>query len=515
MINAVHMEGIVKHFPGVVANDHISLEIEKGEIHALLGENGSGKTTLMNVLYGFYRPDAGTIHIKGDKVDITSPKMAISHGIGMVHQQFMLVPVFSVTENIILGQPAKREPFLDLKQAEESIARISNSYRLFVDPKANVWQLSVGEQQRVEIIKALYHGADILILDEPTSVLTPQETTELFNVLKRLSAEGKTIIFISHKLREVMELCVRVTVLRDGRVIGCQNTCDTNEKALAKMMVGREVFLHFDKTKCKPGRIMLETSNLNVKNDRGQIAVRNVSFHINEGEIVGIAGVDGNGQTEFADAIMGLRKVHEGNIQIGGKNSTHLTSREIIDMGVGFIPSDRSAGQIGDFTLQENILLRFWAKSRFTKYTLFTFNAIRKFTEKLMEEFGIRAPNSSYKVGYLSGGNQQKVTLARELACEPKLLITSQPTRGLDVGAAEYVRQQILQEREKGVAILLISTELEEVMSLSDRILVMYAGMIVDEIDGQHANVEEIGIMMAGGSKKTVQLDDLNSSVLT
>ena len=279
------------------------------------------------------------------------------------------------------------------------------------------------------------------------------------------------------------------------------------------MMVGREVFLHFDKSECKPGKKMLETSNLHVRNDRGQIAVRNVSLHVRQGEIVGIAGVDGNGQTELADAIMGLRKVHQGDIQIEGKFSTKSTPHEIIDMGVGFIPSDRSAGQLGDFTLQENILLRFWAKPLFTKYMLFNFKTIKKFTNILMREFGIRAPNSMIKVGYLSGGNQQKVTLARELACKPKLLITSQPTRGLDVGAAEYVRQQILQERDKGVAILLISTELEEVLSLSDRILVMYGGTIVDEVDAQHANIEEIGIMMAGGSKKAVQIDDLSSSI--
>jgi len=503
MTNALRMEGIVKRFPGVIANDNITLEIENGEIHALLGENGSGKTTLMNILYGFYRPDAGIIHIKGDKVDITSPRMAIDHGIGMVHQHFMLVPVFSVAENIILGQPAKREPFLDLKQAEENIAKISKSYGLYVDPSVKVWQLSVGEQQRVEIIKALYHGADILILDEPTAVLTPQETRELFNVLKRLSNEGKTVIFISHKLREVMEISNRVTVLRDGRVIGCQNTCETSQQALAKMMVGREVFLHFDKSEVKPGKRMLETSNLCVRNDRGQIAVRNVSFYVSQGEIVSIAGVDGNGQSELADAIMGLRKVHRGDIQIEGKFTTNFTPREIFDMGVGFIPSDRSSGQIVDFSLQENILLRFWAKSLFTKYKLYNFNAIRKFTDHLMKEFSIRAPNSTIKVGYLSGGNQQKVILARELARKPNLLITAQPTRGLDVGAAEYVRQEILKERDRGVAILLISTELEEVLSLSDRILVMYEGEIVDEVDALNAKVEEIGIMMAGGSKKS------------
>jgi ABC-type uncharacterized transport system ATPase subunit len=505
-VAAVRMEGIVKRFPGVFANDHITLEVRQGEIHTLLGENGAGKTTLMNILYGLYNPDEGKIYLKGKPIEINSPKQAIEHGINMVHQHFMLIPVFTVAENIILGNKVPRAPLLDLKQVAKRVTELSDKYGFSVDPHARVWQLPVGVQQRVEILKALYRGAEILILDEPTAVLTPGEIEDLFTVLREMVQQGKTIIFISHKLPEVMTISDRITVLRDGRVVGTVKTEETNEAALAKMMVGREVFLKFDKPPFNPEETILAVDGIHVMGDKGVPAARNVSFGVRSGEILGIAGVDGNGQSELAEAIMGLRHVQSGEVRIQNQVVNGYPSRAIIDMGVAFIPPDRrTMGMVEDFSLSENLLLKNWAQPPFVKYGLFDFNAIDSFCRRMIKEYDIRAPDSQTKMGNLSGGNQQKVVLARETSQEPRLLIALQPTRGLDVAATEYVHNRLLKERERGAAILLISTELEEILSLSDRIAVLYKGEIMGIVTAEGADVNEIGLMMAGAKRNNWQ----------
>lgn len=504
MTAAIQLKNIVKRFPGVLANDHISLDIEAGEVHALLGENGAGKTTLMNILYGLIRPDAGQICLNGQVVKINSPKEAIELGIGMVHQHFMLIPVFTVTENVILGENMPREPLLDIQQAEQRVAEISRAYGLEVDPKAKVWQLSVGAQQRVEIIKALYRGARILILDEPTAVLTPSEVEVLFDVLRKLVKEGHTVIFISHKLQEVMEISHRVTVLRNGRVVGTVKTGETNQAALARMMVGREVFLQFDKAAIPPGEKVLEVIDVHATSDRGVPALRGISLQVCAGEIVGIAGVDGNGQSELADVIMGLRKIDSGSVIIKGKSIRDCHTRDIIQMGVSCIPFDRhTEGLVKDFSLSEVLLLKEWKNPPFTRHCLFDFNAIQNYSERMVQEYDIRTPGIKVKTGNLSGGNQQKVVLARELSRKPDLIIACQPTRGLDVGATEYVRQRLLEERARGAAILLISTELEEILSICDRLMVIYEGQIMGELPATAADIHEIGLMMAGAKRRT------------
>jgi len=500
---AVEMKNIVKRFPGVLANDHISLEIGQGEVHALLGENGAGKTTLMNILYGLINADSGEILIKGKPVSISNPADAIHNGIGMVHQHFMLVPVFSVAENVILGERSDREPILDINQAEKRVAELSHSYGLDVDAKAKIWQLAVGTQQRVEIIKALYRGADILIMDEPTSILTPDETEELFVILRRLVKEGHTVIFITHKLREVMAVSDRVTVLRDGKVVNTVNTKDTDMPSLAKMMVGREVFLKFDKNQQNLGEKILELRDVRAKNVKDLLALKGVSFKLNRGEIVGIAGVDGNGQAELSEVIMGLRPVVSGEILIKGRSITSLSTRDIIELCISCIPTDRQKeGLISNFSLSESLLLKEWSKAPFTKNTFFNYKIIRDFCNNMIREYDIRAPNPDVKTGNLSGGNQQKMILARELSRDHDLLIANQPTHGLDIGATEYVRQKLLDERDKGVAVLLISTELDEILSLADRILVIYEGEIMGEVDARDADVHEIGLMMAGAKRQ-------------
>ena len=498
-VAAVRMEGVFKSFPGVLANNDITLEVEQGEIHALLGENGAGKTTLMNILYGLYRAEAGQIYLQGEPVEIASPKQAIEYGINMVHQHFMLVPVFSVAENIILGLETPREPLLDLRQAKRRIKELSESYGLSVEPEAKVWQLSVGAQQRVEIIKALYRGTKVLILDEPTAVLTPGEIDDLFTVLRQLAEQGKTVIFITHKLREVMEISDRVTVLRDGNVIGNVKTEQTDERSLARMMVGRDVFLELDKPTASPGEVVLETRDIRAIGDQEVPALKGVSINVRAGEILGIAGVDGNGQTELAEAIMGLRAIGSGEVCIRQQIVNGWTTREIIDMGVALIPPDRRVmGLVEDFSISENLLLKRWRQSPFTRHFLFDFGAIRRYSQSMIEEYDIRAPGQQVRVQNLSGGNQQKVVLARELSREPELLVALQPTRGLDVAATEYVRRRLLEERGRGAAVLLISTELDEIMSLSDRIAVLFEGEIMGEVTGERADINEIGLMMAG-----------------
>lgn len=499
MTELLRLEKICKTFPGVVANDHVDLQVEQGEIHALLGENGAGKTTLMNCVYGVYRPNSGKIYWKGKEVEIHQARDAIALGIGMVHQHFMLVPPLTVAENVILGLPSPKEPLLDLASVEEQIIESGKRFHLKVDPKARIWQLPVGVQQRVEILKALYRKAELLILDEPTAVLTPQEVDELFTVLKALTEHGLSIIFITHKLEEVMRACDRVTVLRDGRVVDTVNAAETNPQALAKMMVGREVFLKVNKPDLPPGEVVLSVENLSAFDSRGLPALKSVSFEIRRNEILGIAGVDGNGQSELGDVLSGMIPATSGKITISGKDATNRTPFEILNMNVAIIPPDRQKlGLLLDFAVDENLIARSFWKNPFSNRGLLQKKEIDAFADKTIRNFDIRTPGSDIKVKLLSGGNQQKVVLARELSRTPDLLIASQPTRGLDVGATEYVHSQLLAAREKGAAILFISTELEEILSLSDRIAVMYEGEIMGIVPAKGADIHEIGEMMAG-----------------
>ncbi|MCS6907771.1 MAG: ABC transporter ATP-binding protein [Anaerolineales bacterium] len=499
MSELLRLEKMRKTFPGVLANDDIDLSIEQGEIHALLGENGAGKTTLMNCVYGVYRPDRGRIFWKGKEVTIHQARDAIALGIGMVHQHFMLVPPLTVAENVILGLPSPREPLLDIKAVEKEVEELSQRYGLAVNPSAQIWQLPVGVQQRVEILKALYRKAELLILDEPTAVLTPIEVDELFAVLKSLKEKGISVIFISHKLEEVMKICDRITVLRDGRKIATLKTTETTPRELAKMMVGREVFLKIDKPPLKPGEIVLKVEALSAKDNRGLPAVRNVSFEVRRYEILGIAGVDGNGQAELADVLSGMRRASSGRVEILGKDVTDCTPLEIINHGVAYIPPDRQhTGLILDFTVAENLVGKSFFKSPLSKWGILRRESIEEFAQQAIQEYGIRTPGAQVKAKLLSGGNQQKVVLARELSGNPDLIIASQPTRGLDVGATEYVRTKMVEARNRGAAILLISTELEEVLTLSDRIAVMYGGEIVGIVPADQADIHEIGEMMAG-----------------
>jgi general nucleoside transport system ATP-binding protein len=512
---AVRMVNIVKSFPGVLANDNINLEVQKGEIHALLGENGAGKTTLMNILFGLSQPNSGEIYINEKLAHITSPSDAISHGIGMIHQHFMLIQVFTVTENITLGEHLQHEPILDLEKTRENIMEISKSSGLKVEPDARIMDLSVGQQQRVEVIKALYRGANILIMDEPTSVLTPQETDELFVILKDLAKKGNTILFITHKLREVMEISDRVTVLRDGKVIGTVNTKDTNRFELAKMMVGREVFLTFDKKPVQVAEKVLELEGVHARNDRDLPALQGVSLDIRSGEILGIAGVDGNGQNELADVIMGLRRFEKGEIKIKGQSVKKYTPRQIIDLGVSCIPFSRQLeGLVLTFTVSEDLILKEWRNPPITKNGIFNTKSIKDFSRRMIKEFNIKTTGPEAKVGNMSGGNQQKVVLAREISRNPNFLIACHPTHGLDIGATEYVRLQLLKERERGAAVLLISTELEEILGLCDRIAVFFEGRVMGEVTPETATVDEIGLMMLGVTWEKI-ITDRASQVLS
>lgn len=499
MESLLRLEKICKTFPGVIANDHVDLEILPGEIHALLGENGAGKTTLMNCVYGVYRPDSGTIYWKGEPVQIHQARDAIALGIGMVHQHFMLVPPLTVAENIILGLPSPREPLLDLKSASREIRDLAQQYGLPIDPDVPVWQLPVGVQQRVEILKALYRQAELLILDEPTAVLTPGEVEELFKVLRAFKEKGLSIIFISHKLEEVMAISDRITVMRAGRVVDTLPASRTNPRELARMMVGREVFLHIEKPPCTPGEVVLELEGVRAQSDRGLPALKGISLQVRAGEILGIAGVDGNGQTELAETIAGLRRVTDGHIRVLGKDITHCTPKEIVDLGVAFVPPDRQhTGLLLDFTVSENLIGKSFDRPPFSKYGFLQKNAIENFCAGAINRCDIRTPHAHVLVKLLSGGNQQKAVLARELSLQPKLMIASQPTRGLDVGATEYIRRQMVEARSAGTAILLISTELDEVLSLSDRIAVIYEGEIMGVLSAAEADLQEIGLMMAG-----------------
>ncbi len=501
MTSLLRVEEITKVFPGVVANDHITLEVGAGEIHALLGENGAGKTTLVNLLYGLHQPDSGRIILRGREVHLRSSREAIALGVGMVHQHFMLIPPLTVVENIVLGMRSPREPLLDLGSASREITRLSLAYGLEVDPAAFVWQLSVGRQQRVEIIRALYRGAELLILDEPTAALTPPEIRQLFNIVRRLKREGHAVIFISHKLDEVMEIGDRVTVLRDGRVVSTVETARTNKAELARMMVGREIVFRLDKPPVMPGEVVLQVRDLRVLNDRGQPALRGLSLDVHRGEIVGVAGVDGNGQRELVEAIAGLRPVAGGEIKIGGQAATYGSPGDFLHRDVAHIPEDRhKMGLVLDFSVSENLISRLFARPPFARSGFMSWKAIHRNAENRMEEFDIRAPHPAAKAGALSGGNQQKVILARELSRAPDLILAAQPTRGLDVGASEFVARRLLDQRARGAAILYVSTELEEVLALSDRLAVLHRGELMGLVRPGEVTEEELGLMMAGES---------------
>ena len=497
----VDMRNITKKFGAFTANDNITLTVYKGEVHALLGENGAGKSTMMNILYGLYSATSGEIYIKEKKCNIESPNDAIANGIGMVHQHFMLVKPFTVMQNIILGmEPRTKFGTIDLKKAEQDVISISEKYGLIVDPHAKIQDITVGMEQRVEILKALYRGAEILILDEPTAVLTPQEITELMQILKNLTSEGKTIILISHKLKEIKEAADYCTIIRRGKQIDTVKVSDVTESELASKMVGREVSFKVDKKPKIPGETMLKIEDLEVLDNREIITVNKLSLEVKAGEILGIAGIDGNGQSEFVEALTGLRKVKSGKIFMKGKDITNKTPREIFDHKISSIPEDRQKyGLVLDFNVAENFILENHADEPFAKSGILQHSRIFQHSENLIEKFDVRPKNSFKSARSLSGGNQQKVIIAREVTNDPELLIAVQPTRGLDVGAIEYVHSALVHQRDINKAVLLISLELDEVMNVADRIAVIYEGKIVDIFDAQNADMNQIGLMMAGG----------------
>ncbi|MER3409333.1 MAG: heme ABC transporter ATP-binding protein [Thermoleophilia bacterium] len=496
----LELRGITKRFPGVVANDGIDFDVRRGEVHALLGENGAGKTTLMNVVYGLYRPDAGEVRVGGKPVVFRSPRDAIAHGIGMVHQHFMLIPVMTVAENIVLAkEPTQAGVVLDYEAARKRVRELASAFGFVVDPDARVRDITVGQQQRVEILKALYRRADVLILDEPTSVLTPQEASELFQILRGLTEQGMSVVFISHKLNEVLAVADRITVLRRGRKVATISRQGATEESLARMMVGREVLLRVEKPPASPGEPLLEVHDLRVLDDRRLEKVRGVSFHVRAGEIVGIAGVDGNGQSELVEALAGLRRPVAGRVVVAGRDMTGRSAREVLDVGVGHVPEDRlRRGLVLDFTLAENLILHDYDKEPCSRLGWLFPDRILRWAAELLRRFDVRGGGPRTLASALSGGNQQKVVLARELGREPRILLAAQPTRGLDVGAIEFVHRQLVEARVQAKAVLLVSLELEEILSLADRILVMYEGRIVGEY-GPEVQEEELGIAMTGG----------------
>jgi simple sugar transport system ATP-binding protein len=498
----LELRGITKQFPGVLANDAVDFDLLPGEIHALLGENGAGKSTLMNILYGLYKADSGEILLNGKHVSFSSAKDAIEAGIGMVHQHFMLIPVMTVAENVVLGtEPVRGSVFLDESRAEARVRELSQQFGLAVEPGQRVEKISVGQQQRVEILKALYRRADILILDEPTAVLTPQEASDLFGILRALAQEGMSVIFISHKLNEVLDIADRVTVLRRGKVVETVPSAGATQESLARAMVGREVLLRVEKSPASPGEALLELDDLRAEDDRGLPALNGVSFDVRAGEIVGLAGIDGNGQTELIEVLVGLRKPTGGRVVVGGEDVTGQGPRQLIDVGVGHIPEDRhKLGLVLDFSIAENLSLHDYRKPPDSRFGWLWPRRLLARARQLIREFDIRGGVPQTRAASLSGGNQQKVVIAREIAARPRALVAAQPTRGLDVGAIEYVHRRLVEERDDGKAVLLVSLELEEIRSLSDRILVMYEGEIVGEYSPDTSE-EELGLAMTGGRR--------------
>ncbi len=502
MIPAVELRGITKAFPGVLANDHIDFTAERAEIHGLLGENGAGKTVLMSIFYGLYSPDEGKILVNGKEVEIDSPATAMRHGIGMVHQHFMLVPSLTVAENITLGrEPTRNGVLLDRDRMLKEVKECCQIYRLEVDLEAPVHSLSVGVQQRVEILKALYRGADILVLDEPTAVLTPQEVEELFNAVRALKAEGKTVIFISHKLKEVLAICDRITVLKRGRVVGTVEASETGVGELAEMMVGRQVVTTFEKKKTEAKEAVLRVEGLRAMDDRGLPALRGVDFEVRSSEILGIAGVEGNGQTELVEVLMGLRRATEGKVFLDDAEITRATPEERIRSGVSHIPEDRhKRGLVPDFSVMENLILGSHREPTFTRWGFsLDFDRASDFSKDLVGDYSIQTPSVETPTRKLSGGTQQRVIVAREFSRRPKLIVAAQPTRGLDVGATEYVRGKLVEMRDQGCAVLLVSADLDEIRALSDSIAVMYEGEIVAVKDPEGTSEQELGLLMAGG----------------
>lgn len=510
-IQHLQMAGIVKRFPGVLAVDQVDFEVQAGEIHALLGENGAGKSTLMKMLYGLYQPDGGRILLNGKPVSIRSPQDAIRQGIGMIHQHFMLVPSLTVAENVALGMQSSRGWRLDLDLVARRIRELAERYNLRVDPSTPIWQLAVGEQQRVEILRALYKGAALLILDEPTAVLTPQEVDDLFRILRTMSSEGHGLIFISHKLHEVLAISQRITVLRDGRRVDTIPTEGATKLKLAEMMVGRPVVLEYERASVEVGLARLQLAQVSAMSDRGDLGLKDVSLEVRSGEIVGVAGVSGNGQRELAEVIAGLRPIKEGNIHFDGKAIKGKSPGAINALGLAYIPEERMVdGAVATFTVAENFILQ--DHGRYTRGKIFMkFRSIREACEKAIHAYEIKTPSTTTPIKNLSGGNIQKLILARELSRKPKVLLAAQPTRGVDIGASEYIHQRLLDERAKGTAILLISEDLDEILALSDRIAVMYEGKIMGVLPRESVNIRQLGAMMAGShgteEKEGLQLE--------
>ncbi len=498
-IDALEMCNITKRFPGVLASDDIDFDVKAGEVHALLGENGAGKSTLMKILYGLYHADEGEISLNGNPVQITSPTDAINLGIGMIHQHFMLVESLTVAENVALGLPSSRGLLTDLDRVTKRILELADIYGLQIDPDTYIWQLSVGQQQRVEIIKALYRGAALLILDEPTAVLTPQEVDELFVIMRQMTADGHGLIFISHKLHEVIDISQRVTVLRDGRKVGTKPTSETTKADLASWMVGREVGFIPDRGEISFGKTRLALEGVSCDSDRGTPGLQNVSLEVHSGEILGIAGVSGNGQLELAEVITGLREITAGKVYLEGQEINHLSPGKRTDLMLSYIPEERMRdGMIKEFTVAENMILREHHKQPYSNSGFLNLRAISRHSDRLIDEFQVKTPSQETQAKNLSGGNIQKVVLARELSRQPRVIVAAQPTRGLDIGATEYVREQLIKQRGDGTAVLLISEDLDEIMTISDRIAVIYEGQIMGIVPSEDATPEQLGLLMAG-----------------
>ncbi|MDZ7843692.1 MAG: ABC transporter ATP-binding protein [Anaerolineales bacterium] len=498
-IDQMEMRSITKRFPGVIANDQVNFSARSGEVHALLGENGAGKTTLMKVLYGMYHADQGEIYLNDQQVSIKTPTDAINQGIGMIHQHFMLVETLTVAENVALGMPSSRHPLTDLDRVSERIIELADIYGLKIDPDAYIWQLSVGQQQRVEIIKALYRGAALLILDEPTAVLTPQEVEEFFAIVRDMADDGHGLIFISHKLHEVIDISDRVTVLRDGKKVGTYQTKDVTKADLARYMVGRDVDFRPDIEQVERGEARLVVEDVTCGSDRGTLGLQEVDLSVYSGEILGVAGVSGNGQLELAEVITGLREVQKGRILLDDEEITGLSPIDRTERSLSYIPEERMKdGMIKEFTVAENLILREFHKNPFSRSGFLNLKAIAKHSDHLIQNYQIKTPSKETLAKSLSGGNIQKVVVARELSRKPRVIVASQPTRGLDVGAMEYVRERLLEQRKSGTAILLISEDLDEILALADRIAVLYEGEVMGIIPGEEATPEKLGLLMAG-----------------